>query len=77
MPDCAGIPPVLVTPPAEHKSLPVRSTMLGWSGLDHGISLQDPGRLTDDQEEDLIAQLRAYAPRLDLLAAEPHIVRVA
>lgn len=103
MPDFAGSPPVLVTPPAEHISLPVRpleallervnaagwlnftdfdldplsmlrraglrfpkflvlKTMLGWSGLAYGNSLQD--RLTADQEESLIA-------------AEPHVVRVA
>jgi hypothetical protein len=71
MPDFAGIPPVLVTLPAEHKSLPVRSLEAlleqvrcqAGPALAYGISPQDPSRLAADQEESLIA-------------AEPHVVRV-
>ncbi|MGJ5814651.1 dihydrodipicolinate synthase family protein [Paludibaculum fermentans] len=56
--------------------IPALKTMLGWCGLDYGISLQDPVRLTPDQEQDLVAQLHAYAPHLDLLAADPQVARI-
>lgn len=54
--------------------IPALKTMLGWTGIDYGISLQPAARLSFEQEQELATQLRAYAALSELPVPEPHVV---
>lgn len=52
--------------------IPALKTMLGWAGIDGGVSLQATARLSAEQADELAAQLHAYAPHWNEAKPEPH-----